>query len=107
MYAVFKTGGKQYTGAKDDFLRVEKLDGNEGDTVEISEVLMIAGEGMDEPTFGNPFIANAKILAKVVEQTRNAKIKVLKKRRRQNYRRTKGHKQQVTVIQITDIVTGG
>ena len=104
MYAVVKTGGKQYKVAKDDVIRVEKLEAAAGETVELTDVLMIGGSG--EPVVGTPMVPNAKVCAEVVEQTRAAKITVFKKRRRQNYRRKKGHRQDLTVLKITDIIGG-
>lgn len=101
MFAVIKTGGKQYKVQKDDKLLVEKLEGKEGDKVTLDEVLMIA-DGK-KSTLGEPLIKGAKVEAKVVTQTRGPKITVFKKKRRQNYRRKKGHRQDLTMIQITNI----
>lgn len=101
MFAVIRTGGKQYRVQKDDKIRVEKLDANEGSSVDLDEVLFIGGDKTAK--VGEPTVKGAKVTAKVLEQTRNAKITIFKKKRRQNYRRTKGHKQPVTVLQITDI----
>ena len=101
MFAVIKTGGKQYKVQKDDKLLVEKLGGKEGDKVTLDEVLMIA-DGK-KSTLGEPLIKGAKVEAKVVTQTRGPKITVFKKKRRQNYRRKKGHRQDLTMIQITNI----
>jgi len=101
MFAVIKTGGKQYKVQKDDKLLVEKLEGKEGDKVTLDEVLMIA-DGK-KSTLGEPMIKGAKVEAKVVTQTRGPKITVFKKKRRQNYRRKKGHRQDLTMIQITNI----
>ncbi|MGN7438510.1 MAG: 50S ribosomal protein L21 [Alcanivorax sp.] len=101
MFAVIKTGGKQYKVQKDDKLLVEKLEGEEGDKVTLDEVLMIA-DGK-KSTLGEPLIKGAKVEAKVVTQTRGPKITVFKKKRRQNYRRKKGHRQDLTMIQITNI----
>jgi len=101
MFAVIKTGGKQYKVQKDDKLLVEKLEGNEGDKVNLNEVLMVA-DGK-KSTVGEPLIKGAVVEAKVVAQTRGPKITVFKKKRRQNYRRKKGHRQDLTMIQITNI----
>ena len=101
MYAVIKTGGKQYRVAKDDVLKIEKLDGKAGDKIEFKEVLMVGGEG--EPAVGTPLVEGAVVTAEVVDQTRAAKIIVFKKKRRHNYRRKKGHRQHQTVVRITDI----
>ncbi len=101
MFAVIKTGGKQYKVSKDDKLLVEKLEGNEGDKLTLDNVLMIA-DGK-KATVGEPLIKGAKVEATVVAQTRGPKITVFKKKRRQNYRRKKGHRQDLTMIQITNI----
>jgi len=89
MYAVVKTGGKQYRVAKDDVITIEKLNAEAGETVTLDQVLMI-GDG-DNVTIGAPFVDGAAVAGEVVEQTRDKKIVVFKKRRRQNYRRKKGH----------------
>lgn len=108
MYAVVMTGGKQYRVAQDDVIRVEKLEAGAGDTVELTDVLMIGGTDGDTVVVGTPRVDGALVKAEVVDQTRGDKIKVFKKRRRQNYRRKKGHRQDITVLRITDIVaTGG
>lgn len=101
MFAVIKTGGKQYKVQKDDKILVEKLDGKEGDKVKLDEVLMIA-DGKTSKV-GSPAIAGASVEATVVAQTRGPKITIFKKKRRQNYRRKKGHRQDLTMIQITNI----
>lgn len=101
MFAVIRTGGKQYKVAKDDVIAVEKLDAKPGDKIELNEVLMLGGEGA--PTVGAPLIEGAKVKAEIVDQARTAKIIVFKKRRRQNYRRTKGHRQTQTLLKILDI----
>ncbi len=101
MYAVIKTGGKQYRVEPDDILKIEKLAGDAGDKIEFSEVLMIGGEG--EPQIGSPLVEGAKVTAEVLEQNRANKIIVFKKKRRHNYRRKKGHRQHQTVVRITDI----
>jgi len=101
MYAVFKTGGKQYRAAKGDKLKIEKLDAAEGDSVEFDEVLLV-GEG-DDVKVGTPVVAGSKVAGKVVAQARDKKIEVIKFRRRQNYRRTHGHRQPFTLVEITEI----
>ncbi len=101
MFAVIRTGGKQYRVAKDDIITVEKLVHEPGDDVEFDEVLMVA-DGAAIAT-GAPLVAGAAVSATVIEQTRAAKIIVFKKKRRQNYRRKKGHRQHQTVLRITDI----
>jgi large subunit ribosomal protein L21 len=101
MFAVIRTGGKQYRVATDDLISVEKLVAEPGATVEFTEVLMI-GEGAEVAT-GAPVLGGASVCATVVEQRRAAKIIVFKKKRRHNYRRKKGHRQQQTVLRITEI----
>ena len=105
MFAVIKTGGKQYRVAANDLLKVEKLAGEAGDIVEFSEVLMV-GEG-ESATVGTPVVDGALVTAEVVEQGRARKIIVFKKRRRKNSRRTNGHRQHLTTIRISEILTGG
>src|ERR1700746_2762367 len=100
MFAVIRTGGKQYRVAKDDVISVEKLAAEPGATIELGEVLMI-GEGAEVAT-GTPLIDGASVSATVVEQTRAAKIIVFKKKRRHNYRRKKGHRQNQTVLRIPE-----
>ncbi|HRK18182.1 MAG TPA: 50S ribosomal protein L21 [Hyphomicrobiaceae bacterium] len=102
MYAVIKTGGKQYRVAQNDVLTVEKLAGEAGAKVEFGEVLMIAGDGAAK--VGSPTVAGAKVLAEVVEQTRGPKVIAFKKRRRKNSRRKRGHRQDLTTVKITSIV---
>ncbi|MDJ0933310.1 50S ribosomal protein L21 [Breoghania sp.] len=105
MFAVIKTGGKQYRVAADDLLKVEKVSGEAGDTVTFDTVLMVGGE--TETVIGTPTVEGASVAAEVVEQVRNRKVVIFKKRRRQNYRRTKGHRREVTLVRISDILTGG
>ena len=104
MYAVFKTGGKQYHAAKGDKLKIEKLDAAEGDSVEFSDVLLV-GEG-DGVKVGTPLVSGSKVEARVLVQAKDKKIDVIKFRRRQNYRRTYGHRQEFSLVEITGI-TGG
>jgi large subunit ribosomal protein L21 len=104
MFAVIRTGGKQYKVAQDDLITVEKLDGEAGATIELGEVLMV-GEGADVTT-GAPLVAGASVSATLVEQRRGPKIIVFKKKRRQNYRRKNGHRQYETVLRITGITAG-
>lgn len=99
MFAVIKTGGKQYSVAADDVITVMTLAGEPGDKVTFSDVLMLAGEG--EPRFGAPFIAGASVTGEIVEQTRGPKVIAFKKRRRQNSKRKRGHRQDLTVVKIT------
>lgn len=106
MYAVVRTGGKQYRVASGDVITVEKLDGAEaGDVVELDDVLALdAGEGL---AVGAPLIDGARVNATVIEQKKDGKIVVFKKKRRKNYRRTRGHRQHVTVLRIDDILGKG
>lgn len=102
MFAVIKTGGKQYRVATDDVLTIEKLDGEAGSEVEFTEVLMIGGNGT--PKIGTPTVPGAKVTAELVEQTRGPKLIAFKKRRRKNSRRKKGHRQDLTKVRITNII---
>ena len=106
MFAVIRTGGKQYRVAKDDKIIVEKLLGEPGTMVELSDVLMIGGDGK-ALTVGTPVIDKAAVFAEVVEQSRADKIIVFKKNRRKGYRRTRGHRQQQTVLRIVDVSPTG
>lgn len=105
MYAVVKTGGKQYRVAKDDVIQIERLTGVEGDTVVLDDVLML-GDGADV-TIGAPFVDGARVAGEIVEQGRGPKIVIFKKRRRQKYRRKKGHRQNLTWLKVTEILTNG
>jgi large subunit ribosomal protein L21 len=105
MFAVIKTGGKQYRVAANDLIKVEKLAGNAGDIIEFGEVLAF-GEG-ENATFGAPFVEGAVVTAEVVEQGRAKTVIAFKKRRRQNSRRKHGHRQHETTIRIDEILTGG
>ncbi|WP_420242737.1 50S ribosomal protein L21 [Roseiterribacter gracilis] len=102
MFAVVKTGGKQYRVAAGDVIKVEKLAGDAGATVTLDQVLMV-GEG-EGAKVGTPLIAGAKVTAQVVAQARGPKIIIFKKKRRQNYRRKNGHRQDLTILRVTDIV---
>jgi large subunit ribosomal protein L21 len=101
MYAVIKTGGKQYRVAENDVLNIEKIDLEAGATVEFTEVLMV-GEG-ESVKVGTPLVAGAKVTAELVEQTRGPKLIAFKKRRRKNSRRKKGHRQDLSKVRITGI----
>jgi len=105
MFAVIKTGGKQYRVAANDLLKVEKVAGSAGDIVEFAEVLMV-GVGA-EATIGSPVVGGALVTAEVVEQGRARKVIAFKKRRRQNSKRTRGHRQELTTIRISEILTDG
>ena len=104
MYAVVKTGGKQYRASQGDRLKVEKLEASAGDTVEFSDVLMV-GEGADIQV-GKPAISGARVTAKVVAQDRTDKISVIKFKRRTTYKRMKTHRQAFTLVEITAIAGG-
>jgi large subunit ribosomal protein L21 len=106
MFAVIRTGGKQYRVAPNDVIEIEKIAGNPGDIVELGEVLLLGGAD-GGPKAGAPLIAGAAVAAEVVEQGRGEKIIVFKKKRRKGYRRTKGHRQLLTTIRITEILTDG
>ena len=105
MFAVIKTGGKQYRVATDDLLKIEKIAGEAGDMVEFNEVMMV-GKGGDA-AIGAPLVDGALVTAEVVSQSRARKLIAFKKRRRQNSRRTIGHRQHLTTVRIAEILTGG
>src|SRR5579862_6068695 len=104
MFAVFKTGGKQYRVAAEDVLKVDKVKGEPGEIVEFGEVLVVGG---DSVALGAPTVAGAMVAAEVLEQGRGAKIIAFKKRRRKNSRRKIGHRQEFTLLRITEILTDG
>ncbi len=104
MFAVFKTSGKQYRVAAEDVLKVGKVNGEPGEIVEFGEVLVVGGEGV---TLGAPTVAGATVAAEVLEQARGPKIIAFKKRRRKNSRRKIGHRQEFTLLRITEILTDG
>jgi large subunit ribosomal protein L21 len=102
MYAVIKTGGKQYRVAADDVLTIERLEGEAGAKIEFSNVLLVgSGDGVK---VGAPTVDGAKVVGEVVAQTRGPKLIAFKKRRRKNSRRKRGHRQDLTKVRITDIV---
>ena len=105
MYAVVKTGGKQYKVAKGDVIKVERLEGDAGDTIQLNDILMV-GDGA-KVTVGEPLVSGAAVAAEILEQARAKKVIVFKKRRRQNYRRKKGHRQHLSVLRVTDIIASG
>ena len=105
MFAVIRTGGKQYRVAPNDVIEIEKIVGNPGDIIELSEVILLGGDG--GPKTGNPTIAGALVAAEVIEQKLSDKLVVFKKKRRANYRRKKGHRQALTALRITEILTDG
>lgn len=100
MFAIIKTGGKQYRVAKDDKIEIEKLDVKDGASVDFDVLYVNDGKAVK---MGEPVVKGASVKAKVLEQKRADKITVFKKKRRQNYRRKKGHRQPLTLVQITDI----
>ena len=106
MYAVIRTGGKQYRVAPEDVIEIEKLDATEGDVVEFGDVLMIGKDG-DQPQIGAPVIDGARVSAEVLEQGRGEKIIVFKKKRRQNYRRKNGHRQHLTTVRVLEVLGAG
>ncbi|KQT65992.1 MULTISPECIES: 50S ribosomal protein L21 [unclassified Aureimonas] len=101
MFAVIKTGGKQYRVVANDEFTIERIPGEAGDAVSFAEVLMVG------TTIGAPFVAGASVAAEIVEQTRGPKVISFKKRRRQNSKRTRGHRQDLTLIRIGEILTDG
>lgn len=100
MYAVIKTGGKQYKVSEGEFLKVEKLEGSVGDNIEFAEVLMIGG---DKITVGAPLVAGATVSAKIASQGKDKKILVFKSKRRKDSRKLRGHRQHRTVLKIEKI----
>ncbi len=101
MYAIVRTGGKQYQVTSGDQLRVEKLTGNVGDIVELSEVLMVVDD--QNVTIGQPLVENAKVMATIAEQGKAKKVIVFKKKRRKGYRLRNGHRQSYTALKIQEI----
>ncbi|AUG54006.1 MULTISPECIES: 50S ribosomal protein L21 [Thalassospira] len=101
MYAIIKTGGKQYKVAANDVIKVEKIAAQAGETVTLDQVLMVAGDGA--PQVGAPLVSGASVVAEVLEQAKGDKVIVFKKKRRHNYRRKNGHRQNLTVLRITGI----
>jgi large subunit ribosomal protein L21 len=101
MFAVLKTGGKQYKVSQGDVIQVEKLEGNVGDKVTLDQVLMI-GES-DQVDVGSPMVQGSSVTGEIIDQVKGPKIIVFKKRRRKNYRRKNGHRQLITHLKITDI----
>ena len=104
MFAVFKTGGKQYRVAAEDVIKVGKVTGEPGEIVEFGEVLVVGGDNL---SLGAPMVAGATVAAEVLEQARGPKIIAFKKRRRKNSRRKIGHRQEFTLLRITEILTDG
>ncbi len=105
MFAVIKAGGKQYRVAETDLIEVAKVAGAKGDAVAFGEVLMVGGD--DAITLGSPLVSGATVAGEIVEHGRTARILVFKKRRRQNSKRSRGHRQDYTTVRITEILTDG
>ena len=104
MFAVFKTGGKQYRVAAEDVIKVGKVNGEPGEIVEFGEVLVVGGDNL---SVGAPTVAGATVAAEILERARGPKIIAFKKRRRKNSRRKIGHRQEFTLLRITEILTDG
>jgi large subunit ribosomal protein L21 len=104
MFAVIKTGGKQYRVAAKDVLEIDKIAGQLGETVKFEDVLLVGGDAV---TLGSPTVAGASVAAEVIEQGRGPKVIAFKKRRRKNSRRKRGHRQEFTRVRITEIRTEG
>jgi large subunit ribosomal protein L21 len=101
MYAVLKTGGKEYRVSKGDLVRVEKMEGNVGDPVTLKEVLMVSQEG--DIRVGTPLLADAVVTGEIVQHAKGKKVLIFKMKRRKNYRRLRGHRQTYTYIKVNDI----
>jgi large subunit ribosomal protein L21 len=104
MFAVIKTGGLQYRVAEDDVVKVGKLEGNVGEIVQIKDVMLVGG---DKPELGTPLVSGASVAVEVLDQSRGPKVIAFKKRRRKNSRRKRGHRQDFTLVRISEILTGG
>ena len=105
MFAVIKSGGKQYSVAPNDEITIMALPGEPGDVVTFGDVLMIVAD--DETTFGSPLIGGASVSAEIVRHSRGPKVISFKKRRRQNSKRKRGHRQDLTHVRITEVAAGG
>jgi large subunit ribosomal protein L21 len=105
MYAIIKAGGKQYKVAEDELLTLSRLGGEAGEIISFGEVLAVGGDGA--VTLGSPTVAGAQVAAEIVSHDRSATILVFKKRRRQNSKRSRGHRQHLTTVRITEILTDG
>jgi len=104
MFAVIRTGGKQYRVAAEDVIKIEKVSGDPGEIVQFGEVLLVGG---DNVMVGAPTVAGASVAAEVLEQGRGPKVIAFKKRRRKNSRRKRGHRQEFTMVRVTEILTDG
>jgi large subunit ribosomal protein L21 len=102
MYAVIKTGGKQYRVAKNQVIQIERLEGEAGGEITFPEVLMVGG-GEGEPRVGSPLVEGARVTGTLLEQIKGDKVIIFKKKRRKKYRRKRGHRQLLTVVRIADI----
>ena len=105
MFAILKTGGKQYKVTKEEKLLIEKIDGNIGDEVVFNDIIMVNDNGKTE--IGSPLVKDAAVVAEVIKQTRGPKITIIYKRRRKNSRRKQGHKQDLTLVKIKNIAASG
>ena len=105
MFAVFRTGGKQYKVAKNDVLEIERLPGESGAILEFSEVLMVGDAG--KTVVGKPLVAGAMVAAALLDQIKGDKVLIFKKKRRHNYRRKRGHRQPLSLIRVVEILTDG
>lgn len=105
MYAVVKTGGKEYRVSQGDLIRVEKLEGKVGDPVELKDVLLVSNEG--EIQFGAPHLANVVIKGEIVQEGKGKKVLTYKMKKRKNYRRFKGHRQTYTYLKVNEIALSG
>ncbi len=104
MYAIIKTGGKQYRVQKDDVFKIEKINAEAGDTVTFDEVLAVGGDTL---TVGTPCVEGCAVQAEVLEQGKNDKVIIYKYKAKKDYRKKNGHRQPYTLVKVTDIVTGG
>jgi large subunit ribosomal protein L21 len=104
MFAVIKTGGKQYRVAAEDVIRIDRVNGQPGEIVEFGEVLVVGG---DTPQLGTPKVEGATVAGEVLQHTRGDKVIAFKKRRRKNSRRKRGYRHEFSVLRITEILTGG
>src|SRR5262245_20355020 len=103
MYAIIRTGGKQYRVAADETIEIGRLEGEKGDKITFPEVLAVGGDAV---TLGSPLVSGASVAAEIVEQGRSPTVLVFKKRRRQNSKRSRGHRQHHTIVKIKEILTG-
>jgi len=101
MYAVVKTGGKEFRISKGDIIRVEKLEGKAGDQVVLKDILMVSQEGQAQ--FGTPYLANAMVTGEIVQEVKGKKVLTYKMKKRKNYRRFKGHRQSYTYLKVNEI----